>query len=294
MSRLRKGPSGHDHIVPTLDDIADGLFVRRVGDDFVGATAAGPYPFLDITPTAHAGVPYLEGRLWYDLEHHCLSCYDDETGTILEIGQEVRYRARNVTASTILDTSAVYISGAVTDTPTIGLADASQPPPISYFAGVATQNIPKNDTGWITVLGIVHDYDTRSFAAGDFLWLSDSVPGGLRNTPPSVGTALVRFAAIALNSRLDGSVLVHLLGPGYISRQADVDDGLPTPAGRLLAANGTHWTATTALHLEGTGSPEGAVAAPLGSTYRNLSGGAGTTFYVKESGATGNTGWTAK
>ncbi len=43
----------------------------------------------------------------------------------------------------------------------------------------------------------------------------------------------------------------------------------------------------------GVGSPEGVVVAPTGSMYVNRSGGAGTTFYVKESGA-GNTGWIGK
>ena len=43
----------------------------------------------------------------------------------------------------------------------------------------------------------------------------------------------------------------------------------------------------------GSNSPEGVVTAPIGSTYRRTNGGAGTTFYVKESG-TGNTGWVAK
>lgn len=43
----------------------------------------------------------------------------------------------------------------------------------------------------------------------------------------------------------------------------------------------------------GSGSPEGALTAAVGSTYRRSDGGAGTSFYVKESGA-GNTGWVAK
>lgn len=43
----------------------------------------------------------------------------------------------------------------------------------------------------------------------------------------------------------------------------------------------------------GTGSPEGAVAAPVGATYRRQDGGTGTSLYVKESG-TGNTGWVGK
>jgi hypothetical protein len=43
----------------------------------------------------------------------------------------------------------------------------------------------------------------------------------------------------------------------------------------------------------GTGTPEGAVTAPVGSLYLRKDGGAGSTLYVKESG-TGNTGWVAK
>lgn len=45
--------------------------------------------------------------------------------------------------------------------------------------------------------------------------------------------------------------------------------------------------------LHGSGSPEGVVSAPVGSFFSRTNGGAGTTFYVKESG-TGNTGWVAK
>lgn len=43
----------------------------------------------------------------------------------------------------------------------------------------------------------------------------------------------------------------------------------------------------------GTGTPEGAITAPVGSLFLRTDGGAGTTLYVKESGA-GNTGWVGK
>lgn len=46
--------------------------------------------------------------------------------------------------------------------------------------------------------------------------------------------------------------------------------------------------------LAGSGSPNGTVYAQIGSTYRNTSGGSGTSFYVKESGAGTNTGWVGK
>jgi len=44
---------------------------------------------------------------------------------------------------------------------------------------------------------------------------------------------------------------------------------------------------------DGSGSPEGVITADIGSIYFRTDGGAGTSFYVKESG-TGNTGWVGK
>jgi hypothetical protein len=49
----------------------------------------------------------------------------------------------------------------------------------------------------------------------------------------------------------------------------------------------------TAIWTSGTGTPEAAVTAPIGSLFTRTDGGASTTLYVKESGA-GNTGWVAK
>ena len=43
----------------------------------------------------------------------------------------------------------------------------------------------------------------------------------------------------------------------------------------------------------GSGTPEGVVAAPVGTLFLRSNGAATTTLYVKETG-TGNTGWVAK
>lgn len=44
----------------------------------------------------------------------------------------------------------------------------------------------------------------------------------------------------------------------------------------------------------GNGAPETFVKGNVGDVYLNTAGGAGTTFYVKESGAATNTGWVGK
>lgn len=51
--------------------------------------------------------------------------------------------------------------------------------------------------------------------------------------------------------------------------------------------------AATLYERWGSGSPEGAVTAPVGAIYHRTDGGANTSLYVKESGA-GNTGWVGK
>jgi len=54
---------------------------------------------------------------------------------------------------------------------------------------------------------------------------------------------------------------------------------------------GVQWTAAKV--YAGSGSPENAVAANVGSLYLRTDGGTGSTLYIKESGD-GKTGWVAK
>jgi hypothetical protein len=63
---------------------------------------------------------------------------------------------------------------------------------------------------------------------------------------------------------------------------------------QVVLADDTGFAATQSLYIRyGSGTPEGAVTAPVGAIYSRTDGGAGTSFYVKESGS-GNTGWVAK
>lgn len=64
-----------------------------------------------------------------------------------------------------------------------------------------------------------------------------------------------------------------------------------------LTSNAYRFLDTLVLALNyiptGTGTPEGAYVAGVGTIYLRTDGGAGTTLYVKESG-TGDTGWVEK
>ena len=62
---------------------------------------------------------------------------------------------------------------------------------------------------------------------------------------------------------------------------------------RLISDLRARIDALNSVFQTGSGTPEGAVTAPVGTLYLRTDGGAATTLYVKESG-TGNTGWVAK
>lgn len=80
--------------------------------------------------------------------------------------------------------------------------------------------------------------------------------------------------------------------PGGIIYEAIVTASVP-----LMKIYGNLWLTSPAgapvYLLVGVGTPEASKTAPIGSIYMRTDGGAGTTFYVKESG-TGNTGWVGK
>lgn len=99
-----------------------------------------------------------------------------------------------------------------------------------------------------------------------------------------------------------GSVSVGLLDDQSTRKATTFIDGLDT---KLVSTTITTLTSNPFLTFSdsassascqlrsGTGSPEGAVTAKVGSIFLRTDGGANTTLYVKESG-TGNTGWAAK
>jgi hypothetical protein len=64
------------------------------------------------------------------------------------------------------------------------------------------------------------------------------------------------------------------------------------PAGSGVVRILSDSESTGAVELIGRGSPLNVVAAPPGSSFRNLNGGAGQTFWVKQAG-TGTANWVA-
>lgn len=112
------------------------------------------------------------------------------------------------------------------------------------------------------------------------------------------GTGAGPATGVLFNSAADptwGDIYVENATTGVSVNSGCTNVRPGRPRGRNNTANfsfNTTATYLTAPDLSGPGTPEGAITAPVGSTWRRTNGGVGTSFYVKQT-TIGNTGWLA-
>jgi hypothetical protein len=155
----------------------------------------------------------------------------------------------------------------------------------------------------ITTIGA---YELVSSFAGTVLQKDGTITGAIQMLNKSwdlQGTSNIVMDVTRVNAAADTKKWRDVTGTTSRSRQTVNDAGSGTNF-EIVSRTGTvvdsiEWRASKFKLNNGpeiyTGSaaPEGSVSAPTGSIYLRTSGGAGTTFYVKESGS-GNTGWIGK
>lgn len=131
-------------------------------------------------------------------------------GVVQQVGQEIYARVRNSTGSTIPNGTVVGFAGADTDALEVApyLADGSEP--TLYILGVMTHDLPDSgEKGYCTTWGFVRGLDTSGFTAGDILYASPSVAGGLTNVKPTAPNNVVATAACVLSDATDGVIFVR-------------------------------------------------------------------------------------
>lgn len=131
----------------------------------------------------------------------------------------------------------------------------------------------------------------------DELRMGDVLIDGTNNTvfsPSSTNSRAFRFAGTPTDSISGNNVKVK--GKYYEFITENLQDGALLSFDAYFSRDTTERVLgprSPILNLIITGTPEGNQVANVGSTARRTDGGAGTTFYVKESGL-GNTGWVGK
>ena len=113
------------------------------------------------------------------------SVYDTDNDGVVDKAETVQIIVRNSTGVTLTKGQIVYLSGATGNRPNAVLSQANTEATSSKTIGWVTANINNNSDGYIGVSGSAHDLNTSAFTAGDLLWLSPTVAGGITATMPT-------------------------------------------------------------------------------------------------------------
>jgi parallel beta-helix repeat protein len=236
------GPaSAVDDRIATFDGVTGkliqdgGVTIAEVIDD-----AQSP-DYIDFVTNPTVPGPHQEGRASWNPSDHTLELQTDVDGVKLQVGQENFIRVRNITGSSLLNGSVVYVTGANTARATVALADADLAT-ADKTIGLVTADIADGDFGYVTVFGLVRDLDTSIIAnEGDTVYLSQT-PGEFTSTPPAKPAHIVKIGTCINKSALTGSILVNVEVGADLGELHDVE--LTTVADRDLLeydATSTLW-----------------------------------------------------
>lgn len=122
------------------------------------------------------------GEPGFDTSHGILKIGDgvNNWSSLTALTSNTPLYVKNTTGSAMTKGQAVYVNGAQGDHPTIQLAISNGESSSSKTLGLLQQNLSDNEFGYVTVEGLLEGIDTSdATAAGDPIWLSPTVSGGL-------------------------------------------------------------------------------------------------------------------
>lgn len=160
-------------------------------------------------------------------------------GSVLQVGQELMYYAKNTSGGLITNGTPVMFTGTVgaSGKLTFGPAVADGSVLADYMMGVATQDIANNDFGYVTSFGLVRGFNTtgspygETWADGDLLYFSPAAPGTWTNVQPQAPNIDVPVAVVVnAGAGGSGSIFVRMTVAEALSRLQDVYiNGTGTP-----------------------------------------------------------------
>lgn len=132
-----------------------------------------------------------------------------QSGSIIQVGQEVLYKVRNNTASQIDDGTAVMATGTLGNSGRITVApmDGTDVNNARFFLGITTENIGPGADGKVTHFGKVRGVNLTDYDEGDVLWISTDSVGELTNVEPTSGMKLP--IAFVISNKSNGSMMVR-------------------------------------------------------------------------------------
>ena len=183
------------------------LYFSQIDNCTTSIVDGGPFDHIEFIETPSGVLP--EGSINWNPVDATLNIAM-QYGVLQQVGQETYARVGNTTGSTIPNGTVVGFAGATPNALLVSpyLADGSSP--TLYILGIMTHDLPDSgDKGYCTTWGFVRDMDTSAFSAGDILYASPSVAGGLTNVKPTAPDNVIPIAACVTSDATAGVIFVR-------------------------------------------------------------------------------------
>lgn len=219
------GPQGPSGAGVAIGGNAGDILVRAAGPDYTTAWTATP-TVDKLGFDTSVGATANTGELSWNATEGTLNL--GTPGVTYQLGQELSFKCKNVSADPIVDGEAVMFMGADSTTGYIEVAHmiANGSVPGYTFFGVATEPIPVGSVGYITTLGKVRGIDTSAFPEDSLLWLSPTNPGEFQLTEPSAPNLKIAVAAVIKSDPVNGIIFVRAETGRNIADCHDVEIGV--------------------------------------------------------------------
>lgn len=162
-------------------------------------------------------------------------------------------QVRNSTGATLTKGTAVYISGAIGQLPTVSKALATSDATSAQTLGLITTDLANNSNGYVTIIGLVDDLDTSAYTDGEQLYLSPTTAGTLTATKPYAPEHLVYVAVVSYAHPVHGKLIVKVQNGYEMDELHNVSAQSPT-TGQTLVYNSSSalWEKSNAPLISGT------------------------------------------
>lgn len=180
--------------------------------------------------------PHVEGRIFYNIDDHAVTYYNEITDVAIQLGQEQVLRARNASGQLIPNGAPVKITGAQGNRPTIEHAvseiNAAVVDAFDQIVGVATHDIPHNTDGYVTTQGVVRGVNLSNFTAGDILYVNTG-SGILVNAVPPAPYDVMQVGIVIVAGN-NGQLFVKPQEPMHLHDLSGVSNDAPEQGDLLV------------------------------------------------------------
>jgi len=172
-----------------------------------------------------------EGQLGWNSEDGTLDVGMAGGNVTLQIGQEDYIRARNESGAALTNGWVVYQTGFSGNKPLIDVHNGGHAP-----LGIATENIPKNNNGYVTLRGLVRDVNTSAYSLNAELYASTNGPA-ITNSP-AYPTDAFQVGRVAKVHATEGVILAQT--PTCAKSWAELDEQYKTISDTNIAASASN------------------------------------------------------